>query len=195
MSIRSRWQRRLRTRKRLLARAEARFVRFPTKANARKLGRRRAQVRFAERVLRRKRSKFVVIDNCPVPRSMEVAVNAIRSRSGARLNSCYRGDQATSLLKRLGKMSQAQLYRLFLAGRGNPANPPGQSTHELFSDGVAYAGPRGRALASTWRCGMDWSNSEAALRAGRALGYDIRRPYSDGREFHHLNFYKRPRGR
>ncbi len=126
---------------------------------------------------------------------MAGAVLAIRAKSHARLNSCYRGNQATSLLKRLGKSTQAMLYYGWLHRLPgyNPANPPGQSTHELFSDGVAYAGPRGRALVSTWRCGMDWTDPDAALRAGRALGYDIRRPYSSGNERQHLNFYKRPK--
>jgi hypothetical protein len=143
-------------------------------------------------------SKFVVIDGCPVPKGMAPAVRSIRYKSGARLVSCYRGDRATSLLKRLGKSTQRMLWdgwRRRLPGY-NPANPPGQSTHELFSDGVAYPWrPRGAPLLSDWRCGMDWSDSEAARKAGIALGFDIRRPYADGREYHHLNFYKRPHRR
>lgn len=126
---------------------------------------------------------------------MAPAVLAIRVRSGARLNSCYRGDKATSLLKRLGKMTQRMLYGGWvrrLPGY-NPANPPGYSTHELFSDGVAYRRrPRGVPLAS-WKCGMDWNDSAAALNAGRELGFDIRRPYGGDREYQHLNFYRKPK--
>lgn len=195
MSVVSRWRKRLRLRRKLLKNAKRLHKANPTRANAERVRLRKRQVRAAWRVIRRHRSKFVVIDGCPVPRSMADAVNAIRDRSGARLVSCYRGDQATSLLKRLGKSTQRMLWEGWvrrLPGY-NPANPPGQSTHELFSDGVAYPGPRGRPLVSTWRCGMDWNYPDAALRAGRELGMDIRRPYSDGREYHHLNFYKRPR--
>lgn len=144
-----------------------------------------------------RRKKFVVIDNCPVPRGVAWAVRALKRESGASLVSCYRGDQATGLLKRLGKSTQAMLYRGWLRRLPgfNPANPPGQSTHELFSDGVAYRGPRGRALAATWKVGMDWDDPDAVLAAAPRLGFRMRRPYSDGREWHHLNFTKRPRRR
>lgn len=192
MSIRSRWRSRLRTRLRLLKAATRRAKK---NGNWKLVRLRKRQVKQARRVLRRHRSKFVVIDNCPVPRPMVPAVLAIRVKSGARLNSCYRGDQATSLLKRLGKMTQRMLYDGWVRRLPgfNPANPPGYSTHELFSDGAAYPRrPRGVPLCA-WKCGMDWSDSAAALNAGRELGLDIRRPYADGREYHHLNFYKRPR--
>ena len=195
MSVVSRWRDRLRVRRRLLGRARNAHRKAPTKATLRRVRLRLRQVRFAQRVLRRHRQPFIVIDNCPVPRSLAPAVLAIRERSGARLNSAYRGDQATSLLKRLGKSTQRMLYDGWvrrLPGY-NPANPPGYSTHELFSDGVAYPRrPRGVPLVS-WKCGLDWEQPEAADRAARELGLDMRRPYPDGREAHHRNFYKRPR--
>lgn len=127
---------------------------------------------------------------------MALAVIAIRIRSGARLTSCYRGDQATSLLKRLGKSTQRMLWDGWVRHLPgfNPANPPGQSTHELYSDGVAYPRrPKGAPLLSSWKCGTDWTDSDAALEAAHSLGLDLRRPYGDPREHHHLNFYKRPR--
>ncbi len=70
---------------------------------------------------------FKVIDNCPVPAPLYPALMAIKKKSGATLVSCDRSPQAEPLLKKLGKMSQRQLYNGFIERRPgfNPANRPG----------------------------------------------------------------------
>lgn len=148
-------------------------------------------------------ARFVEIDRCPVPVEQAPAINAIRARSGAHLTSCYRGDdpEGAAILRKNAKSNQAQLYACDQARRRtgkcpcascNPANPPKQSTHECFSDGVAYRGPRGRKLDG-WQCGDDWDDSDAALAAALELGLTMVRPYADGREHHHTNFVKEPK--
>lgn len=118
-------------------------------------------------------------------------------RSGASLQSCYRGDDARLLLNRLGKQSQAQLWEGFQDHRPGyyPANPPGYSTHELHSDGAAYPSvPRGGRLA-WWQCGIDIDDAHvpAFIAEAKKLGYDVWRPYPTGSEYHHVNFRKAPR--
>jgi hypothetical protein len=143
-------------------------------------------------------SRFVVIDGCPVPRALAPAIRELKHDvPSARLNSCYRGRRAKGLLHRLGKRTQAELYDGFRRGLAGylPANPPGRSTHELRSDGVAYRGPVGRPLLSGWKCGMDFNDQDVPklLAAARKRGWALRQPYRSGSEYHHLNFAKRPR--
>ena len=140
--------------------------------------------------------KFEIIDNCPVPARLAPVIREIKARTGATLNSCDRSPEAEPLLARCNpaKMSQRQLYEGWVARRQgfNPANPPGQSTHERRNDGVAYAGPAKMPLL-WWQVGMDWENSEAVVRAAAALGYTATRTYpSSPLETHHLNFRKEP---
>lgn len=137
--------------------------------------------------------RYVLVDNCPVPAKLEPVVRELKHRSGATLNSCYRGKDARALLRRVGKKDQAQLYADFLAGNGNPANPPGRSTHELRSDGVAYVGPVGRRLR-WWQVGMDWSNAAGVVRAAREMGWVAVITYPNNpREQHHVNLRREPR--
>lgn len=140
--------------------------------------------------------KFEVIDNCPVPAGCVPVVRGIKSRRpDLRLNSCYRGNQATSILRRLGKSTQSMLYWGFIRHLPgyNPANPPGQSTHELYNDGVAFRGPRGMPLPQ-YKCGMDWNNGAEAARAGREEGFVTTLTYPNSRgEAQHVNCRKKPR--
>src|SRR4051794_37013741 len=141
--------------------------------------------------------RFDVIDGCPVPRDIAPFVAHLkRAVPGARLQSCYRGDQAAGLLRRLHKSTQSMLgygwsHRLkgFL-----PANPPGRSTHELRSDGVAYRGPVGRPLRA-WQVGLDYDDAhvDQIIAAAHRAGWDLRRPYEAGSEYRHLNFARKPR--
>lgn len=103
-------------------------------------------------------------------------------------------DRRRGVPERYGKLSQYALYMGWLARKAgfNPANPPGRSTHELRSDGVAYRGPVGRPLA-WWQLGLDVTESDQLLRVLRSLGYDAFRPYSSGSEAHHINLRKSPR--
>lgn len=105
-------------------------------------------------------------------------------------------DRRKGVPERYGKLSQAALYAGWLAGKAgfNPANPPGRSTHELRSDGVAYRGPVGRPLA-WWQLGLDVTNADQLLGVLNRLGYDASRPYSAGSEQHHINLRRSPRRR
>lgn len=103
-------------------------------------------------------------------------------------------DRRKGVPERYGKLSQAALYAGWIAGKAgfNPANPPGRSTHELRSDGVAYRGPVGRPL-SWWQLGLDVTDADTLLRVLNRLGYSAFRPYSAGSEAHHINLRKSPR--
>lgn len=140
--------------------------------------------------------RFRVVTGSPVPEAIGDVCEELARRSGASITSGYRGDKAASLLKRLGKATQRMLYNGWVRRLPgfHPANPPNQSTHECFSDGVPYRGPVGRALFD-WQCGTDWSDSTAVLIAAKHLGVAMARPYSDPREAHHLNFTRRPKYR
>jgi len=77
-------------------------------------------------------------------------VAAISVRADAPINSCAREAAAEPFLRQLGLHSQKQLLDCAqekrrtgrcppqCGGNCRPANPPGQSTHERFNDGVAY---------------------------------------------------------
>lgn len=111
-----------------------------------------------------------------------------------RLNSA---DRRKGVAEKYGRKSQWWLYMAYWVWRlrgTNPANPPGRSTHELRSDGVAYRGPVGRPLAY-WQLGLDVTDSDGLLRVLAKLGYRARRPYRSRSEWHHVNFTKNPRGR
>lgn len=141
--------------------------------------------------------RFVVIDNCPVPRRLARRVRALkRTVPGAQLNSCYRGSGATRLLHRLGKHTQAELYHGWINRQPGfyPANPPGFSSHELRSDGTPFYGPRGRRLPF-WKVGMDWNDADVPrlIEAAKRRGWVLQRPYSSGSEYHHISFARRPR--
>lgn len=137
---------------------------------------------------------FRVIGGCPCPQNIAPYIAIVLADARATVNSIYRGTDAERILNAHGHQSQAQLYALFRAGRGNPANPPGFSTHELKSDGVAYPVGRGQDL-DWWMQGFDVNDSEVdrVIAAAARYGWVLWRPYSSGSEFHHLNFRRQPR--
>lgn len=142
---------------------------------------------------------YVVVDGCPVPRLLARRVRALKKVvPSAKLNSCYRGEGARRLLHKNGKHTQAELYRLHQRDPAHyaPANPPGFSTHELFSDGVAYNVRRGRKL-KWWQCGMDFDDwaIPALKKAAAHRGWKLVQPYSAGSEYHHVNFAALPKMR
>jgi GH25 family lysozyme M1 (1,4-beta-N-acetylmuramidase) len=109
---------------------------------------------------------------------------------GATVNSVYRGEDAASILHSCGLHTQAELFATLPAGI---ANPPGFSTHEDRSDGVAYPVPRGSKLA-TWQTGFDVNDSDVpgVIRHAERFGWTVFQPYTAGVEFHHLNVLARP---
>jgi hypothetical protein len=143
------------------------------------------------------------LDGCVFPRRLVPILEEIKHEAGLGhaevFTSGYRGRDAAPLLNRLGKHTQYQLVHATAAQRaawgilGTP-NPAGQSTHELFSDDVAYAGPIGRKL-DWWQCGLDIDDAyvDRMIAAAARLGLHLFRPYAAGVEHHHANFRSKPR--
>lgn len=134
----------------------------------------------------------------PVPRRFAPIVKAVLARAGGRawINSCARTQAAVDFARKRGAVlsSQKELYDGWVKRLPgfNPANPPGRSTHEGFSDGVVYPGPIGRALR-WWQWGLDIGGDvDGFIRAARALGWIVVRPYDVASERHHVNFVKPP---
>lgn len=134
-------------------------------------------------------SEFRVIAGCPCNRWLAPYFELLRKKSGATINSIYRGEDAAAILHRHGKHTQAEIHRMY----PSISNPPGRSTHELRSDGVAYGGPVGRHL-EWWQQGIDVNDGDVARMEWEAsrLGWHLFQPYSRGVEFHHLNFRREP---
>jgi peptidoglycan hydrolase-like protein with peptidoglycan-binding domain len=140
----------------------------------------------------RKKIEFDVIDRCPVPRGLADEVRFLKQKTGATLNSCDRSPEAEPILRQNGKKSQRELFELAQKGLGNPANPPGFSTHERRNDGTAYPGRRGSRLED-WQVGMDWSPPGPVVREAAKRGWIVTVTYpTNAQEAHHLNFRKAP---
>lgn len=138
---------------------------------------------------------FRTVQGCPVGKLQAPYIAIIVNDAHATVNSIYRGTDAEAILNKHGKHSQAQLYEMFLHHEGNPANPPGFSTHEQKSDGVAYPmAPRGHDLA-WWQVGFDVNDGDVwnCIRVAGRNGWHLWRPYPSGSELHHLNFAQEPK--
>lgn len=137
-------------------------------------------------------SRVLGFDGAPVNQGLAAVLQDARAHGA--FFTVVSGDRRRGVAERFGKKSQAALFNCWVARVPgcNPANPPGRSTHELRSDGVAYRGPVGRKL-SWWQLGLDISGATSLLATLDRLGYKVRRPYPDGREAHHLNFTANPR--
>jgi hypothetical protein len=139
--------------------------------------------------------EFVVIDHCPAPASMGPVLRAIRTAvvgGGTLYNSIYRGEDAAALLHANDKRTQAELFAELGPG---VANPPRQSTHELYNDGVAYRGWRGQKLRAHWKVGLDVNDSlvRATMAEAAKHNWILTQTYPGSAvEFHHLNFRKPP---
>lgn len=142
------------------------------------------------------KSKYVIVQDCPVPAKLAPILRVLLAESGARLQSCYRGRDAEALLHAHGKSSQYELFAGWQDRRPgfNPANPPGRSTHELRSDGVAYPKVAVGGKLAWWQCGIDVDDAHATafIKAADRHGWFAWRPYPSGSESHHLNFRKPP---
>lgn len=140
---------------------------------------------------------FRVVNGCPCPASIAPYIYLVLRRAGQTATSIYRGDDARNLLHAHGRHTQRELYNdPAYAGK---ANPPGQSQHELRSDGNANPGPVGRHLEE-WEIGIDSgadtvAAKNAITRAAQHYGWTVRHPYSRGVEIHHWCFADRPHGR
>lgn len=136
-------------------------------------------------------ARFRVISGCPCNERLAPYIELLRRETNCAINSIYRGADAASILHAHGHHTQAELYASLPAGT---ANPPGRSTHELRSDGVAYPGPLGRQL-DWWQQGVDVNDSDVGKveAAARSHGWHLKQPYKSGVEYHHLNFAAVPR--
>lgn len=136
------------------------------------------------------------------------AVSYISIAADAPIISCAREQAAEPLLRRLGKMSQRELYQCAQAkkatgacpdscgGNCNPANPPGQSTHERYNDGVAYAWWPARFRIPVWARGIDVQRDRVAAfcAEARGQGYTVTLTYPGSpNESQHVNFRKAPK--
>lgn len=151
---------------------------------------------------------LVVVDNCPCPERLARKIKLLKHDvPGATLQSCYRGEDAAHLLHQHGKHTQGELYAMWVSysrryGRQGaidrgvyPANPPGESSHEGFSDGNSvYGVPRGGRL-KWWQVGMDFDDAHIAAleHAAKKRGWTLVRPYPTGSEYHHVNFTREPK--
>lgn len=131
---------------------------------------------------------YLTVNANPAPSLVAPYIDIITD--GATVNSIYRGEDAASILHAHGRHTQAELYRMLGPGI---ANPPGFSTHELRSDGVAYPVARGTKLGQ-WQVGFDVNDSDVpgVIAHAHRLGWVVFQPYHAGVEYHHLNFLSRP---
>jgi hypothetical protein len=138
---------------------------------------------------------FRVVQQCPVGRNQAPYIAIVAEDANATVNSIYRGTDAEVILNKYGKHSQAQLYAMFLHGTGAPANPPGFSTHEQKSDGVAYPLVHRGLDLQWWQVGFDVNDSDVVncIRVAGRHGWHLWQPYHTGVEFHHLNFAQEPK--
>ena len=145
--------------------------------------------------------RFEVIDRCPVPAPLAAELRFLKAYLGYSegeeiFASIDRSEEAESILHKYGKSSQAELYSGYVQGLPgfNPANPPGRSTHERRSDGVAFRGPVGRRLRY-YKVGIDIRIDvrDRFIAAARKRGWVVTVTYpSNPREQHHLNFRREP---
>lgn len=177
-----RWRRRLKD-----ERLSTRKVRRARKAVA------GLEARIARAQARRKGLDHVsVLDGTPIILGLKLVLLDARQSGkwNGTLSSADRRTVIRRLLHRLGKKTQAALWRLFQEGKGAPANPPDRGTHQLIGDGTV--GELFEELA-WWRMGMDTSLGPE-LRAGlRELGYEVIQPYSS--EEWHSNMTENPHDR
>jgi hypothetical protein len=158
------------------------------------------------------RHQFRVIGGCPCPKNIAPYIAIVLKEARSPATSIYRGDDARHILNNHGKHSQRQLYEISLNGsvaerervglppEGGGVNRPGRSTHELFSDGVAYPHISSGRPLFWWQEGFDVNASpdrplavNRCKSAARSHGWDLFEPYPRGIEFHHLNFKEVPK--
>lgn len=141
--------------------------------------------------------KYKLLNGKPVPAALYDELQKIGAEAGAWLTSCARNQKAVSWARAHGASlsSQKELWDLYQRGLGNPANPPGYSTHEFRSDGVAFAIPRGWPIRY-WMVGQDWADgahARAVCAAARKHNWVATITYpSNPQEQHHVNFRREP---
>lgn len=188
------WREKLTRRRRWLSRAdgadERQARRSVSKARKAVAG---LESRIAKRQARRKSLDHVsVLDGTPCALGLKLALLDARENGGWNgvLTSGDRRTVIARLLHRLGKKTQAELYRLYLEGRGAPANPPNVGTHQRIGDGTVgeYEQP-----LPWFEQGLDTSDGPGLRRGLNRLGYPAYQPY--GNEEWHTNLSRNPHHR
>jgi hypothetical protein len=140
--------------------------------------------------------QFRVIQECPCPQLIAPFIAIVLNDAKASATSIYRGTDAEAILNKYGKHSQAQLYEGYERHEAGflPANPPGHSTHELKSDGVAYPQIGNGKDLDCWMQGFDVDDQfiPVVMSAATKHHWELFRPYPSGSEYHHLNFKVMP---
>ena len=150
--------------------------------------------------------EFRVINGCPCPKNLAPYIFIVCHEAKVPALSIYRGADARSILNSHGKHDQSQLYWLSINGTpaqreavglppgGGGVNEPGHSTHEQFSDGVAYPSVTNGHVLAWWQIGFDVDPnfSPTCIKVAKRHGWELFRPYTSGIEFHHLNFRHEP---
>lgn len=136
-----------------------------------------------------------VFDGCPMPLGHKLMLlDARRHGWDGVTTSADRRSSIASLLHKLGKSTQAELYQGFIEGRPGflPANPPDRGTHMRIGDGVV-----GKLFEPLpwWMEGIDSSLATELRSILVTLGYTAYRPYSSASEEHHTNLRTNPHGR
>lgn len=129
-------------------------------------------------------TKVAILDGTPVTREQKIALLYARTKDWSGVVSS--GDRRVAiagLLARLGKSTQQALWDLFQAGRGAPANPPWEGTHQRLGDHTV--GSPGQPIPA-YEQGLDTSDATNLRRILTAVGFDIRQTY--GNEEWHSNF-------
>lgn len=204
----------------MLSKARAKLLADPTEANRKAYAakhdwyvKRKRAVRAVEHEMaeRRHLTRTVAMDGVPMFRGHALMLQDARDHGST--FRCASADRREGVAEHYGHMSQAALYRCFLAksrtgrcppechGNCNPANPPGHSSHELRSDGTSFFARRGYSsgermpwwllgldVYDTGADGLDGPGADDLERDLKRLGYPITRPYFPApRELHHLN--------
>jgi lysozyme len=115
------------------------------------------------------------------------------------------GDRRPGVPERFGKKSQATLYNCFqrreasgvcppeCGGDCRAANKPGQSSHELRSDGRGFGNRPAGAKLNWWELGIDVEDPVGLVSHLRALGYEAHQTYpGSSEEVQHINFIADP---
>lgn len=152
-----------RKKKKTTAQRERELERAIEKAAARQLGKERA-----------------CIDSCTTWLGLKLVIVTVGARTpwDAVVSSADRTSHADDCGD---KLSQAELFHLFQAGLGAPANRPGTGTHEGICDDD-FAGVTGREIGSSlpwFMWGLDLGDGPGFEREAETLGFEVARPYPD----------------
>ncbi len=162
------------------------------------------QLQSARRRGRTLHERTIAFDGTPTFWGLAKAL--LRAREHGWNGTLTSSDRRPGVAEHFGKRSQAALCDCFqkaqalggrcpaqCGGNCNPANPPGQSSHECRSDGVKFGARGVGAQLQWWELGLDVTDSDGLLVVLAKLSYSARRTYpGSSRERHHVNFTTSP---